>query len=63
MPALKRGRKVLPREEFIERVKKYISALRNTVTPMVSSVMMAAAEAMRRAYDRTLLVQHGGHIY
>ena len=44
------------------KVKKYIQALRSAGTPIGSSIVMAAGEGIVRAHDRTLLVQHGGHI-
>lgn len=44
------------------RVQNYVKALRNAGTPIGSSVVIAAAEGLVRATDRTLLVEHGGHI-
>ena len=57
-----RGRKVILGEQLDSKVKNYITALRSAGTPIGSSVVMAVGEGMVRAHDRTLLVQHGGHI-
>ena len=62
IPASKRGRKVLLGEELDEKVKTYILALRKAGTLVGSSVVMAGSEGIVWAYDRTLLVQYGGHI-
>ena len=59
IPVGKHGRKVLLGPELDERVKKCITNLHKTGTPIGSSVVVAAAEGMMmmRAYDRTLLLQ------
>ncbi len=62
LPGHKRGRRVLLGEELDGKVSKYVEALRSAGTPIGSSVVMAAGERLVRAYDRTLLVDHGGHI-
>ena len=49
-------------EELDSKVQNYVHALRSAGTPIGSNVMMAAGEGMVKAHDRTLLVQHGGHI-
>ena len=49
-------------EQLDCKVQNYIKALRNAGTPIGSSVVMAAAEGLVRAYDRSLLVEYGGHI-
>ena len=59
---LKRGRKVILGEELDSKVKNYVTALRSAGTPIGSSIVMAVGEGMVRAHDRTLLVQHSGHI-
>ncbi len=62
LPGHKRGRKFLLGEELDGKVSKYVEALRSAGTPIGSSVVMAAGEGLVRAYDGTLLVDHGGHI-
>ena len=62
LPKLKRGRKVLLGEQLDSKVKNYVTALRSAGTPIGSSIVMAVGEGMVRAHDRTMLVQHGGHI-
>ena len=49
-------------EQLDAKVKEYVQALRSAGTPIGSSIVMAAGEGIVRAHDRTLLVQHGGHI-
>lgn len=49
-------------EQLDGKVKNYVQALRSAGTPIGSSIVMAAGEGIVRAHDRTLLVQHGGHI-
>ena len=62
VPVLKRGRKVMLGEELDEKVKTYVQVLRSNGAPIGSSVVMAVGLGMIRAHDRTLLVEHGGHI-
>ena len=62
VPVLKRGRKVMLGEELDEKVKTYVQVLRSNGAPIGSSVVMAVDLGMIRAHDRTLLVEHGGHI-
>ena len=62
LPVHKRGRKVMLGEQLDGKVQKYVQALRSTRTPIASSVVMAAGERTVGAYDRTLLIQRGGHI-
>ena len=62
LPKLRRGRKVILGEELDAKVKNYVQVLRNTGTPIGSSIVMAVGEGMVRAHDRTMLVQHGRHI-
>ena len=62
LPGHKRGRKVMLGEELDGKVQSYVKALRAAGTPIGSSVVMAAAEGLVRAYDRTILVEYGGHI-
>lgn len=61
LPRGKTGRKVMLGEQLNAKVK-YIQALRSTETPIGSSIVMAAGEGIARAHNRTLFVQHGGHI-
>ena len=58
----KTGRKVMLGEKLGGELKKYVHALRDAGTPIGSSVVMAAGEGIIRAHDRTLLVEHGGHM-
>ena len=62
LPERKRGRKVMLGEQLDGKVQAYIEALRGAGTPIGSNIVMAAAEGIVRAYDRTLLVDHGGTI-
>ena len=45
-----------------EKVQKYIRALRKAGTPVNARVVLAAAEGIVTATDRTLLFENGGHI-
>ena len=58
----KHGRKVLLGEELDGMVQKYVQAIRNAGTPIGTSVVMAAAQSIVKAYDRTLLFENGGYI-
>ena len=58
----KRGRKRMLGEQLDTKVQSYIKALRSAGTPIGTSVLMAAATGILTCYDRTLLVEHGGHI-
>ena len=49
-------------EQLDDKVQNHVQGLCNVGTPTGSSVVMAAGEGMIMAHDRTLLVQHGGHI-
>ncbi len=62
LPGRKRGRKVMLGEQLDGRIQNYVKALRNAGTPIGSSVIMAAATGIVNSCDRTLLVEHGGHI-
>ena len=57
----RRGRPLLL-GELNKDVQKYICALRDAWAAISTSVTIAAAEGIVTAHDRTLLVQHGGHI-
>ena len=45
-----------------ERVKQYITALRKAGTPVNAIVILADAEGILKATDRTLLFENGGYI-
>ena len=45
-----------------DKVKNYVQRLRINGAPIGSSIVMAAGESLIKAHDRTMLVQHGGHI-
>ena len=62
LPVCKRGRKLLLGNQLDEKVQNYIRALHSAGTPIGSSIVMAAAEGILRAFDRTLLVRNGGYI-
>ena len=62
LPKLKTGWKFMPGEQLDAKVKEYVQVLRSAGTLIGSSIVMAAGEGIFRAHDRTLLVQHGGHI-
>ena len=57
----KRGRP-LTLGNLDEKVQKYIRALRKAGTPVNARVVLAAAEGIVKATDRTLLFENGGHI-
>ena len=57
----KRGRPLTLRD-LDDKVQQYIKALRKAGTPVNSRVILAAAEGIVKATDRTLLLENGGHI-
>jgi len=57
----KRGRP-LALGDVDEDVQKFFIALRKSGTPVNTPVILAAAEGIIKSRDRTLLVEHGGHI-
>ena len=61
LPQRKRGRRVMLGKQLDSKIQNYIKALRNAGTPIGSSVVMAAAEGLVGATDRSLLVECGGH--
>ena len=58
----RRGRPLLL-GELDKKVQAYIQALRDAGGSIGSRIVIAAAEGIVLAHDRTLLVQHGGHIH
>ena len=48
--------------ELEKDVQKYICVLHDAGAAISTSLTIAVAEGIMTAYDRTLLVQHGGHI-
>ena len=62
IPKHKCGRKVMLGKELDSKIQSYVKALRAAGTPIGSSVVMAAAEGLVRAYDRTMLEEYGGHV-
>ena len=56
------GRKVMLGKELDSKIQSYVKALHAAGTPIGSSVVMAAAEGLVRAYDRTMLEEYGGHV-
>ena len=46
-------------EELDGMVQKYVQAIRNAGTPIGTSVVMAAAQGIVKAYDRTPLFENG----
>ena len=62
LPGHKRGRNVMLGEELDGKIQSYVKALRTAGTPTGSSVVMAAAEGLVKAYDRTILVEYGGQV-
>ena len=57
----KRGRP-LTLGNIDEKVQQYIRALRKAGTPVNARVVLAAAEGIVKATDRTLLLENSGHI-
>ena len=58
----KHGRKVLLGEELDGMVQKYVQAIRDAGTPIGTNVVMAAAQGIVKAHDRTFLFENGGYI-
>ena len=48
--------------DFNQQVQKYLNSLRTADTAISAPLVIAAAEGMIEAKDRTLLVEHGGSI-
>ena len=48
--------------ELDKKVQAYVRALRDAGGSIGSSIVIADAEGIVTAHDRTLLVQYGGHI-
>ena len=61
IPTAKRG-KPLALGELDAEVQKFVRVLRKAGTPVCSVVILAAAEGIVTARNRTLLVQNGGSI-
>jgi hypothetical protein len=57
----RRGRPLLL-GELDDKVRAYVRALRDAGGSVGSRIVIAAAEGIVTATDRTMLVQHGGHI-
>ena len=57
----KRGRP-LTLGDLDDKVQQYIKVLKKAGTPVNSRVILAAAEGIVKALDRTLLLENGGHI-
>ena len=49
--------------ELDEKVWAYVHALRDAGGSVGSCIVITAAEGIVTATDRTMLEQHGGHIY
>ena len=62
MPASSCGRKLLLGDQLDAKLQSYVKALRSAGNPIGSSIMMGAASGTVSAYDRTFLVEYGGHI-
>ena len=61
IPSKKMGRP-LAVGDFDQEVQKYIRALRAAGTAISVPLVLAAAQGIIEAKDRTLLVEHGGSI-
>ena len=61
LPKKKRGHP-LTLGELDGKVQQYVRSLRRAGTPVNARIIMAAAEGIIKATDRTLLVDNGGHI-
>ena len=61
LPKKKRGRP-LTLGELDGKVQQYIRSLRRAGTPVNARIVMAAAEGIIKATDRTMLIENGGHI-
>ena len=49
-------------EELDDKMKNYVQGLRINGAPIGSNIVMAAGEGLIKAHDRTMLVEHRGHI-
>ena len=58
----KRGR-VLTLGNLDEKLQQYIRVLRKAGTPVNGRVVLATAEGIVKATDRTLLFENGGHMH
>ena len=61
LPKKKRGRP-LTLGELDNKVQQYVRSLRRAGVPINARIVMAAAEGIVKATDRTLLAQNGGHM-
>ena len=62
LPSKKRGRPLLLGEKLDREVKCYIQAVREGGGVVTSTITMAAAMAIVRKHDRTLLKENGGPV-
>ena len=62
LPSKKRGRPLLLGEKLDTEVKCYIQAVREGGGVVTSTITMAAATAIARKHDRTLLEENGGTV-
>ena len=60
--AKKRSGSPLTLENLDERVKQYITVLRKAGTPVNARVVLADAEGILTATDRTVLFENGGYL-
>ena len=61
LPKKKRGRP-LTLGELDGKVQQYVRSLRRAGTPVNARIVIAAAEGITKATDRTMLIENGGHI-
>ena len=62
LPTKEQGRPVLLGQALDKAVQDYITSMRTVGGVLNTAIVMAAAEGIIAARDRSLLVQHGGHI-
>ena len=62
LPTKEQGRPLLLGQALDKAVQDYITSMRTVGGVVNTAIVMAAAEGIIAARDRSLLVQHGGHI-
>ena len=62
LPTKEQGRPLLLGQALDKAVQDYVTSMRNVEGVVNTAIVMAAAEGIIAARDRSLLIQHGGHI-
>ena len=62
LPVKRRGRPLLLGESLDNEVKSYMGRIHKDGGVITTSIVIAAATAIVRRHDKTLLVENGGHL-